>query len=156
MPQVIDHIDVISRRKQRTVLFLEFHPESTFHSQVIETDEEHDSYMDAQRLISDYDYEQDTVRDEIIENLTRLGVSWVECAAMASECGFSSYKGQIYLDVPMDEELPLFQVLSEYLEYPNGEMRFPTVRFVYLPLEIAMQNAHHDEPGFWEKWAENF
>ena len=24
------------------------------------------------------------------------------------------------------------------------------VLFLYLPLEIAMKNAHHDEPGYWE------
>jgi hypothetical protein len=23
-------------------------------------------------------------------------------------------------------------------------------------LSTAMKNAHHDEPGFWERWAENF
>jgi hypothetical protein len=51
---------------------------------------------------------------------------------------------------------PLCKALHEYLEYPDGSMRFPTVRFYFLTLEIAMQNAHHDEPGFWDKWAENF
>jgi hypothetical protein len=156
MPQVIDHIDAIARKKKRAVLYLEFHPASTFHSQVIETDEDHDLYMESKHRISDYKYEKDAVRDEIIENLNRLGVSWVECGPIASESGFSSYKGQIYLDVPMDDDLPLYHELNDYLEYPNGEMRFPTVRFYYLALEVAMQNAHHDEPGFWETWAENF
>jgi hypothetical protein len=44
----------------------------------------------------------------------------------------------------------------DYLEYPDGTMRFKNVCFYALSLEIAMQNAHHDAPGFWEKWAENF
>jgi hypothetical protein len=56
----------------------------------------------------------------------------------------------------MDADLPIYHELNDYLEYPNGEMRFPTVRFYYLALEAAMQNAYHDEPGFWETWAENF
>jgi hypothetical protein len=127
-----------------------------FHSQVIETDEDHDLYLESKHRISDYKYEKDAVRDEIIENLNRLGVSWVECGSIASECGFSSYKGQIYIDVPMDVNLPIYRELNDYLEYPNGEMRFSTVRFNYLTLEVAMKNAHHDEPGFWETWAENF
>jgi hypothetical protein len=123
---------------------------------VIETDEDHDLYLESKHRISDYKYEKDAVRDEIIENLNRLGVSWVECGSIASECGFSSYKGQIYIDVPMDVNLPIYRELNDYLEYPNGEMRFSTVRFNYLTLEVAMKNAHHDEPGFWETWADNF
>ena len=35
-------------------------------------------------------------------------------------------------------------------------MRNEQVQFFYLPLEHAMRNAHHDEPGFWDKWADNF
>ena len=156
MPQLIDHIDAIARKKQRAVLYLEFHPAPTFHSQGIKTDEDYDLYMESKQRISNYKYEEDAVRDQIIENLSRLGVSWVECGSIASESGFSSYKGQIYLDVPMDVDLPFYHELNNYLEYPNGEMRFSTVRFYYLPLEVAMKNAHHDEPRFWETWAKNF
>jgi len=25
----------------------------------------------------------------------------------------------------------------------------------YLPLDVAMKNAEHDETGFWDKWAES-
>jgi hypothetical protein len=28
--------------------------------------------------------------------------------------------------------------------------------FCYLPLDLAMKNKHHDEPGFWDRWADNF
>jgi len=35
-------------------------------------------------------------------------------------------------------------------------MKIDGVVFCYLPLEMAMKNAHHDEPGFWDRWAENF
>jgi hypothetical protein len=68
-------------------------------------------------------------------------------------CG---YHGQIYLDVPFDDNDPLYVLVRDYLENPNGTRRFETVGFWYLPLEKAMENAHHDEPGFWEKWAEDF
>lgn len=62
----------------------------------------------------------------------------------------------IYIDVPFDENDPQYQQVQAYMEHADGSMRFPTVKFWYLPLEKAMENAHHDEPGFWEKWAENF
>ena len=32
----------------------------------------------------------------------------------------------------------------------------PEVTFFYCPLDKAMENAAHDEPGFWQRWAENF
>jgi hypothetical protein len=35
-------------------------------------------------------------------------------------------------------------------------MKFEGAKFCYLPLAVAMENAHHDEPGFWDRWAENF
>jgi hypothetical protein len=35
MPQVIDHIDAIARKKKRAVLYLEFHPASTDRKSVV-------------------------------------------------------------------------------------------------------------------------
>ena len=67
-----------------------------------------------------------------------------------------SYRGSIYVDVPFDTTDSTYQLLQTYLENPDGTMRHPTVTFEYYPLEMAMKNAHHDEPGFWERWAENF
>ena len=64
--------------------------------------------------------------------------------------------GDIYIDVPFDTDNPVFQKLSSYLETPDGVMKIDGVVFCYLPLDVAMENAHHDEPGFWEHWAENF
>lgn len=149
MPQLIKNIDQIAREKKRTVLYLEFHPEPI---RYIETEEDHEEDMH----FHNYKYREDTVRDEIIAKLNDMKVPWEMCDHFASECGFMSYRGQIYLDVPLDHDLLLCQKLHEYLEYPDGSMRFPTVRFYFLTLEIAMKNAHHDEPGFWDNWAENF
>ncbi|MEI7839031.1 MAG: hypothetical protein WCJ11_00850 [Methylococcaceae bacterium] len=156
MAIAIKHIDKIAREKQRTVLSLEFHPEPTFHSNCIDTQEDHDKWRESVNRISAYKYREDKVRDEILENLTKLNIPYEMCAEWASESGFSSYKGQVYLDVPLDLDLPLCQKLHQYLEYPDGSMRFPTVRFYFWTLEVAMKNAHHDEPGFWDNWAENF
>jgi hypothetical protein len=144
MPQLIDHIDQIARKKQRDVLFLEFHPESmsTFRM----SDNESESYC----------YENDKVRDEIIKHIKKLNIPWTPCAQIASPGSMSAYLGQIYIDVPYDKKLPLYQVLQKYLEYSDGSMRFSSIRFCYLPLEMAMKNAHHDEPDFWEKFYENW
>ena len=60
------------------------------------------------------------------------------------------------MDVPFDDNDPVYVLVRDYLENPDGSMRFETVVLCYLPLAIAMENAHHDEPGFWEKWAEDF
>jgi hypothetical protein len=35
-------------------------------------------------------------------------------------------------------------------------MRHDGVRFYAMSLDHAMDNAEHDEPGFWERWAEGF
>ena len=142
MPMLIEHIDAIARKKQRDVLFLEFHPEDYF------------SIFSKKKV--KYNYQVDKVRKKVIKNLDTLGVPWQPCGHIASTSMMCSYAGQIYLDVPYDESLPLYCALQDYLETPDGAVRLPTVRFFCLPLEMAMTNAHHDEPGFWEKWAEDF
>ena len=129
MPKLIDHIDAIARKKERGVLFLEFDPEINF------DDFEHPRYR----------YEEDKVRDEIIENLDKIEISWMKCGHFASTNFICFYRSQIYLDVPYDENLSEYKALQTYLEYPDG-----SIRFCYLPLEVAMKNAHHEESGFWE------
>lgn len=149
MPQLIKHIDVIARQKQRTVLSIEFHPENWG----IHSDEEGSDIDTSWR---DYNFELDQRRTDALAWLNENGVPWQECGPVASECGFRSYLGEIYIDVPFDESDPQYQLVRDYLENPDGTLRDENVRFYYLPLEMAMNNAHHDVPGFWEKWAENF
>lgn len=143
MPLLIQHIDQIARAKQRDVLYLEFNPKPS----------EDDFFGDSNGR---YSFEHDPVRKKILEDLTSMGVSFMPCGHFANENYMGSYCGQIYLDVPFDKELSLYQQLEQYLEYPDGSMRFENVRFYVLPLSVAMRNAHHDEAGFWEKWAEDF
>lgn len=138
MPVLIEHIDAIARQKQRAVLYLEFHPQSAFADS------------------SAYDYEVDNKRQAFLDWLQQHGIGWQPSAPIASGCGFGAYLGQIYIDLPMDDDDPLYCCLRDHLEYPDGSMRDPNQRFFYLPLEIAMRNAYHDEPGFWEKWARDF
>ena len=141
MPMLLEHIDAIARKKQRDVLFIEFRsPENE----------------DGTPCESDFDWKTDPLRRQVCQWLTRHQIPWQECGHFANENCMMSYQGQIYIDVPYDGDNPMYRKVRDYLENPDGSMRFGTVIFWRLSLKIAMRNAHHDEPGFWENWAERF
>ena len=140
MPMLIEHIDAIARKKGRDVLFLDF-----------TTDLGEDSFE-----TFNVDWKSIPIRQQVIAWLDQNKIEWCMCGFFADENGMCSYQGRIYVDVPFDTQDPVYQKLSSYLETPEGEMKLEGVKFYVLPLERAMENAHHDEPGFWEKWAENF
>ncbi len=136
MPALIEHIDAIARREHRDVLYLDFH-------------------ADAQGVRFPVDWHRNPSRSQVISWLDERGIGWQECGEFADEGRMAPYVGSIYLDVPMEENDPLFLEVSAYLENPDGSMRMPHVVFWAISLERALRNAHHDEPGFWERWAEN-
>ncbi|WP_119157761.1 hypothetical protein [Caldimonas tepidiphila] len=135
MPQLIQHIDAIARKKQRDVLYLMFPRKKDRPPQ---------------------DVEDLPLRRQIIEWLEHEGIDWKPCGGIASETRMVPYRGQIYVDVPFDPSDPAYQKLQSYLEHPDGTMRFDEALFCALTLDVAMKNAHHDEPGFWERWADEF
>lgn len=137
MPVQIEHIDAIARSKGRAVLFLEFHPRPF-------------------KEWRDYRYQNDPVRAAVLAWFDAHGVPWRPCGPFADPSVMAPWLGQVYIDVPYDEALPDYRALRDYLEHPDGSMRHPGVRFYAMPLEQAMQNAAHDAPGFWERWAEDF
>lgn len=137
MPQLIEHIDAIARQKQRDVLFIQFNDPS-----------------DSEDWL--YDGESSASRQEIIQWLNNNQIIWQPCSGVANENCMMSYAGQIYIDVPFGVADPVYQRVLGHLENPDGSMRLPGVLFCALKLQTAMKNAHHDEPGFWERWAENF
>lgn len=134
MPVCLEHIDAIARQVGRAVLYLEFHPLNR----------------------ENYRHEADRCRLEVLDWLTSYGIRWRRCGAFADPQRMPPYLGQVYLDVPFDENLPTYREVRDYLELPNGNMRRPGVRFYVLSLEAAMKNAAHDEPGYWEQWANQF
>lgn len=140
MPMLIEHIDAIARKKQRNVLYVIFHPTRSI----------------GDDIFPPYDWSHDPIRETVCNWLTEHHITWKECGGIACENAMYPYRGQIYLDVPYDENDPEYKLVRDYLENSDGSMRFETVIFCYLPLATAMENAHHDEPGFWEKWAEDF
>lgn len=137
MPQMIEHIDAIARREQRTVLFLEFHPQDRM----------------ARR---NYRYQQDPVRSGVLDWLDAQHVAWEPCGPFVTTAMALAYLGQVYLAVPFVKTLPEYLNLQYYFEFPNGNMRIPGVRFYALSLEQALINVAHDAPGYWQEWAEQF
>ena len=138
---LIDHIDAIARKLQRDVLCVTFTPQNS-----------EDDLSNRNR----YNWKEDKLRQTICNWLTEQNISWKPCQCFANEDFMSRYQGQIYLDIPYDETDPLYILVRDYLENPDGSMRYRTVGFWHLLLEQAMINVHHDEPGFWEKRAENY
>jgi len=145
MPMLLEHIDAIARQKKRDVLYVEFHPPVSDN-----TDDEDcvDTF--------DWDWRALPVRQHIIDWLDAQSIGWQCCGTFANVGQMVGYRGQIYVDVPFDKNLPVFQSLQAFLELPDGGMRYPEADFCYCPLEQARKNAAHDEPGFWERWAEDF
>ena len=135
MPQLMEHIDAIARKLNRDVLYLEF--------------------LKAQRPHR-VDYRSLVSRSRIIQWLDREDIVWRECGQVASETVMRSYAGEIFIDVPFDEADDQYRKVQAFLEYPDGSMRFEDVRFYVVSLQFAMKNANHDEPGFWDRWADNF
>jgi hypothetical protein len=141
MPMLIQYIDAIARKKGRDVLFVTF--------PACEPGPLRDR---GQRT----DYQDCTVRNELITWLDRNGIEWEPCGPFANPNRMVSYWGQLYLDVPYDVNDPVYQNLADHLENPDGTGKIDGIQFCYLPYTRAMDNRHHDEPGFWERWAENF
>ncbi|MEI6207027.1 MAG: hypothetical protein WCP20_09610 [Desulfuromonadales bacterium] len=93
---------------------------------------------------------------EVIKCFDEHGIAWQICCHFANELIICCpHLGQVYIDVPFDESDPQYQLVRDYIENPDETLRDENVRWYYLPLEVAMKNAHHDEPGFWDKWAED-
>lgn len=133
----LEHIDAIARKKQRAVLYLEFHPED-------------------RNMRSTYRFDLDVARDQLLAWLDSNGIGWQACGPFASVTRIEPYRGQVYLDVPFDEDFLQYRELRDALENPDGSMKHAWVRFMVVTLERALQNAGHDEPGFWERWADQF
>jgi len=151
MSQVVDTLDKMSRDKQRDVLYITFHENEKMYL------EGFDFSNDAQRqkaLSYDYDWENDAQRKKVISFLDEHHVSYEECFPPQPTNGVlvlqSSYTGGIYVDVEYDKSNELYMLLDGYLEKEDGTPRMPNVILWYYTLELALKNAEHDEPGFWD------
>ncbi len=153
MPLLLEHIDAIARRKQRGVLYLEFHP-LALAPEAGESLSAQDVW--AWKTMPDSAWQALPIRQQIIDWLDAQGIGWQRCGHFAAVGMMMGYRGQLYIDLPYDKSCPAFQKLEAFLENPDGSMRYAEVFFICCSLDKAMENAAHDAPGFWERWAETF
>lgn len=134
MPSIIKPIDKVVRELKRTVLYVTFNlPHRTSDNP-----------------------EKWVERQQLIQWLDEHDITYHECGNVADTSVMESYQGQLYFDTPYDANDPEYIQLCDYLEDMEGNLKIPGIYFWYMPVIAAMQNAHHHEPGFWDKWAENF
>ena len=153
MPLLLEHIDAIARQKQRGVLYVEFHPLA------LDPDAGEDlSARDimAWKTMPDSAWQALPIRQQLIDWLNTQGIGWQRCGHYAQVGLMMGYRGQLYIDLPFDTTLTDFLALQAFLENPDGSMRHSGVFFIYCNLKKAMENAAHDEPGFWDRCTENF
>jgi len=143
MVMLVEHIDKIARSKARDVLYLRFANPALSPDAV--------GRLDLPRRL---DWESHVSRQSIVRWLDANAVPWCPCGPVATTDAVCDYQGQIFIDMPFEPGSTGFRTLSDFLETPTGESKWPGVRFCVLPLIVAVKNAGHDEPGFWERWAE--
>ena len=139
---MIKHIDKIAREKNRDVLFIRFFPTSDdkHHNLNIVQDEDNNFTIS---------FGGNKYINEILNWLTNEEIPWQFC--FSSRCEgvlVESYNGYVYIDVPYDRNNPIFIKINNYLENPDGSVRWKNVGYYYLELSVAMENAHHDAPDF--------
>lgn len=151
MPQIIETIDRIARIKQRDVLFLSFYDGAIKDRLKTAPPDEQE---DAQRQWDEHrqeGWETLPIRQQVTDWLDTKGIPWQPCGPfMPGWVVLDGYCGDIYLDVPYDKNLPIYQELEAYLQYDDDRMRHEHVWFFCLSLEGAMCNAKQDEPGFFD------
>ena len=143
----LEHIDAISRRKNRDVIYIDFISPAPLDGESRETR--------GPKFAPNW--EANLERIEVIAWLASEGIAWQPCAPFANPIVLQQkYNGQIYVDIPVDATVEQFIKLERFLENRDGTPRLEGVRFQYCSFEDALQNAKHDEPGFWENWANSF
>lgn len=127
MPMLIEHIDAITRQKQRDVLYVVFNSPASDNN-------------DEKEILGQADLEWETLptRQQIIDWMNAQGIGWKPCCHFADVNLMMGYRGRLYIDLPFDKSLPAFQALTAFLELPDGSMRFPEATLFYCPLDKAM------------------
>jgi len=111
MPMLIEHIDAIARQKQRDALYIKFVPENCAIDDGIDTWLEHD-------------YRNQPRRAEVLSWFDAHNIPWQICGLVANENIIECpYFGDVYIDIPFDENDPQYQIVRDYLENPDGTMR---------------------------------
>jgi hypothetical protein len=142
VPQIIQTIDAIARKKGRDVLYLTFYPRVAPNP---------DDPLDDPSVY--FDHQNSLIRKEVIQWLDDNDIGWQPCGKYDPHwIILEGYCGDIYLDVPFDTENEAYQKLVAYLENPDGSMKIKDVTFWALGIEQAMTRKEQDEPGYWDRF----
>ena len=130
MPMIIQHIDAIAREKGSDVLCVSF----------------------VEMTIENHNYKELSERNELINWLNDNNIPFDFCYGMASDYVIQqAYLGDLFLDISFDKNDPLYIKLEKHLENRDGSPKISGVQFSYCPLQLAMQNSHHDAPDFFNE-----
>jgi hypothetical protein len=138
----IEHIDAIARKMGRDVLYVEFSGPAGIGSKLNQRKK--------------FAWKDSLERKELIAWLEQQGIGWVQCSGIANLNSMQAYGGGLYIDLPIDEQSLKFKAFLDYIEFPDGTQRTPSLRAYTCSLADALKNSAHDEPGFWEQWATTF
>jgi len=67
-----------------------------------------------------------------------------------------SHDGSLALETPYIPDGDEVRLLDSYFETSDARPSVEGRVLNLLPLNELMKNAHHDEHGFWEAWADRF
>lgn len=126
MPQIIRTIDEIAREKQRDVIFIQFH---NFSSGFVA------------------DYRTNPSRKAIVSWLDENRIAYIPCGGFDSGCIVEGYDGELYIDVPIDENDDDFFKLCTWFFPADGKRRYENAWLFYLPLAVALLNSHEADHG---------
>jgi hypothetical protein len=138
----IDHIDAIARKMGCDVLYVEFSGPAGKRS--------------GQDQRKAFAWKESQERIGLIAWLGQQGIGWVPCSGIANLNSMQAYSGGLYVDLPMDEQSLKFKAFLDYIEFPDGTQRTPSLKAYTCSLADAQENSAHDAPGFWEQWASTF
>ncbi len=95
----IEHIDAIAREKGRNVAYIEFPRPATRQRQANAWPEDN--------LVTKW--KDLASRRKIVQWLDEQAIGYQPCAEFANECQMLSYRGQLYIDLPVDAISPVFR-----------------------------------------------
>ncbi len=129
-------IDDIAITKQRDVLYCTFDGSSYKEIDYIEI------------FNDNYDFEEDKDRDKFCNWLDSNNIKWQPCGHYYINTNLKNriYRGQIYIDVPIDDDDPQFQLLGNYfIDEHFNKNNYPDLFFCFLRIENAYLNQFFDE-----------
>ena len=137
----LEHIDAISRKRNRDVIYIDFISPASL-------GEKNSKKINPKFLPN---WEANLERIELITWLESEGIAWQPCAPFANPSVLEEkYSGQIYIDLPIEKSNIKFTRLEKFLENSDGTPRLRGVRFQFCSQEEALRNSEHDKPEYWD------